>query len=563
VKLETLEIIIDGNVTRMVTFKNGLNLVTNKKDTGRSGNSVGKSTLSRVIDYLFLGSISPIYIDEEFKKPNKEIEALFTKHIVHASLVFISYDNKHHNITRNLCINDDEHFYVDGESIDKTSYERDILYYFFDVHTRRPSVRAIAPKFIRNDSHRMLHTTKFLDRHSSNKDYSELFLYLFGFNATELLTQKRDAVNLVSRRKKNKASLNSIIKEQKTKSHAQQKKVELKHIENKLSENDYSPKYENPVSILHTLQDKEDGISNRLLKIELQIDNIVKTVENLSTKGSNYLCNELKAIYEYANVSIDRVITDYEQVLSFHDNLVFRKKQFLENDLPDLYTIQEELHQDIKNVHYEKQDVFSAIRSREGIERLNKHLQIFSDLRTTIEKLDSLLEQQEKTETDYKSALDNLDEILTTISNETENIIVFEKSFVANFKIFTKKTHNEQYKFSLNYNPQSGFCNIDINNHASNPEGGKKKAEIISFDFAYIDTVKELKINRPTFVFHDSIEDIDQKQIKTIFQLSEKLEGQQIISMLSDKLTQDMYEEYIDDAILVLSEDDMFFKVQP
>lgn len=562
-KLKTLEIIVDDSVIRVVTFKDGLNLVTNKKNIGRSGNSVGKSTLSRVIDYLFLGSISPIYIDEEFKKPNKEIETLFIDHVVYASLTFISFDNKCHNIVRNLCINDDEQFYFDGEIIDKARYEKDLLSYFFDVYTRRPSVRAIAPKFIRNDSHRMLHTTKFLDKHSSKKDYSELFLYLFGFNATELLTKKRDIVNLVNRRKKNKVALNSIIREQKTKSHFQQKKLELKKLESKLSKFDYSPKYENPVSTLHSLQDKEDVISSKLLKIDLQIENIVRTVESLSAKGGNYLCNELKAIYEYANVSIENVILDYEQVLSFHDNLVFRKKQFLENDLPELYSMQKQFKHEIKEVYNEKQGVFSAIRSREGLEKLTSHLQIFSELRMTIQKLDSLLEQQDKSENDYNNAFDELNEILKTISEETENVVRFEKIFASNFKLLTQKTHNEQYEFSLNYDSKTGFCNIDIDNHASNPEGGKKKAEIISFDFAYIETVSQLAINRPRFVFHDSIEDVDQKQIRTVFELAKTLEGQQIISMLSDKFTQDMYDEYIDEAILVLSENDMFFKIKP
>lgn len=562
-KLETLEIIVDENVTRSVQFHNGLNLVTNRKNFGRSGNSVGKSTLSRVVDFLFLGSISPIYIDEEFKKPNKEILKLFNDHTVHASLTFKSFDNKNHNIVRNFCIDGEEHFYFDGIKIDKTEYEKNLLSYFFDVHTRRPSVRAITPKFIRNDSHRMLHTTKFLDKHASKKDYSELFLYLFGFNATDLLTQKKDAVNLFNRRKKNKTSLNSIIREQKTKSEAKKTKSDLAKLENKLAKFDYSPKYDNPVSTLHSLQDNEDNISSKLLKIDLQIENIAKTIDSLGKKGGNYLCNELKVIYEYASVSIENVISDYEKVLSFHDNLVLRKKQFLENDLPALYSEQNDLKHEVEEIQKQKQDVFTAIRSREGLEKLNRHLQSFSELRATIQKLESLLEQQEKAENDYKNAQDELNNILAEIEKEIDKVHVFEKTFISNFKKFTEKTHDEEYEFSLNYDPKEGICNIDIDNRASNPEGGKKKAEIISFDFSYINTISELKVNRPNFVFHDSIEDIDQKQIKTIFELSRKLDGQQIISMLSDKLTQEMYDEYIDDSILLLSEDDMFFKVKP
>ncbi|MDT7527032.1 hypothetical protein NOG12_13245, partial [Pseudidiomarina sp. GXY010] len=52
-KLDSLEIKINNEVKRFVKFKSGLNLVTNKPNSGRTGNSVGKSTLSRVVDPEF------------------------------------------------------------------------------------------------------------------------------------------------------------------------------------------------------------------------------------------------------------------------------------------------------------------------------------------------------------------------------------------------------------------------------------------------------------------------------------------------------------------------------
>ena len=93
-KLDSLEIKINSEVKRLVKFETGLNLITNKPNSGRTGNSVGKSTLSRVVDFLMLGSIDNIYIDEEFKKPNLEIEALFKNNFVTASLSFFDFSKK-------------------------------------------------------------------------------------------------------------------------------------------------------------------------------------------------------------------------------------------------------------------------------------------------------------------------------------------------------------------------------------------------------------------------------------------------------------------------------------
>ena len=72
-KLISLEVKVDGQTRRIVNFQDGLNLVMNRQEIGRSGNSVGKSTLSRVVDFLFIGSIDPIYIDEEFKNQIKTL----------------------------------------------------------------------------------------------------------------------------------------------------------------------------------------------------------------------------------------------------------------------------------------------------------------------------------------------------------------------------------------------------------------------------------------------------------------------------------------------------------
>ena len=60
---------------------------------------------------------------------------------------------------------------------------------------------------------------------------------------------------------------------------------------------------------------------------------------------------------------------------------------------------------------------------------------------------------------------------------------------------------------------------------------------------------------------HDSIDDIDIEHIKEIFLESSKLSGQHILSMLSDKLSDEQYKKYKEHIILELSEDDKFFTV--
>lgn len=561
-KLTKLTISRDGVSIREVSFKNGLNLVLNRRGAGRSGNSVGKSTLSRVVDHIFLGSINPIYIDEEFKKANEKIEHLLTHSRVEAELEFIGLDDRIHLATRNLTVSAGDRYYrIDGQVVTELVYEEAIQRLCFDVTTKRPSVRFLAPKFIRNDNHKMLNTTKFLDPHVGSKDYSEVFLYLFGFQNTELLTEKREASNLVSKRKKYSTALNAIVKEQKPAAEVGNYQALAKKLEQDLLRFDYSPEYVDPVAYLSELQLKENETTEIALDVERRFANINRTMELLNEQGGNYLVNEVRAIYEFAGVSVDSAIKDFEEVLSFHDKLVARKLQFITSDLPELKSTQANLRLELEEIQQKKLHVFADIRSTESIKRITENIKELGELKVKLGKLEGLLEQQQTASNDLIKANDALRAIAIRISLEMNAVNDFVEVFNKHFKRITQLTHAEQYEFRLNFDDESAICQIEIKSKVSNPEGGKKKAEVMAFDMAYIFAVAELKQLRPMFVFHDSIEDIDQKQIEAIFSIARKLPGQQIVSMLSDKLSESMYDKYLVDTILLLSEDDMFFGI--
>lgn len=561
-KLIKLKVVVDTELVREIKFHDGLSLILNKRGVGRSGNSVGKTTLARVVDYLFMGSIGPIYIDEEFKKPNERIESLFLQRRVTVELEFLGVDERLHVMSRNLCIDErGREFRFDGQLVNEVTYEQAIKEKFLDVTTQRPSIRFVLPKFIRSDSHRMLNTTKFLDKHASAKDYGELFLYLFGFGNTSLLTEKREAAYGAAKRKKQSATLNAIVKEQKPSAEIARYRIEAQKLEKDFLNFSYSPRHDSPIARLSELQGQEDKVMEAALEISRKVYNINRTVEMLNRQGGNYLVNEARAIYQFAGVSIEGAIRSYEELLAFHDKLVAKKKQFLEANLPELLTIKSVEDEKLTAIRQAKLDVFADLRSEESIGKITENLKALGELKVKLGRLEGLLEQQKIANSELEAANERLKQVLTKISQELEAVAEFGKVFNKHFKRITDRTHAEPYEFELQFNDETGVCNIDVKNKVSNPEGGKKKAEVVAFDMAYIEAVAELQKRRPTFVFHDSIEDIDQNQIDTIFTLSRSMPGQQIVSMLSDKLTDEMYRKYLPDAILLLSEDDMFFKV--
>jgi uncharacterized protein YydD (DUF2326 family) len=562
-KLNSLEILINNKTKRFVKFHSGLNLIINRPNSGRTGNSVGKSTLSRVIDFLMLGDIANIYIDEEFKKPNLEIESLFKNNLVIASLSFFDYSNTINQISRNLGVDgvSESKFWINGESVEAKAYEVFLRKTIFNISSRRPSVRSVVPKFIRNDSHRMLSTTKFLDKRSGVKEYSELFLYLFGFSDSSLLTEKRDAINLVKRRSRNSTSINALVVEQKPKSEIKKYKAYVENLENNLLTFDYSPDFSNPIEILSELQEKEDKYTEEFISIKRKIDNINYTVELLSKDEDGYLINELKAIYDFSGVAVDGALRDLEEVISFHKNLVEKKKHFLRIDIPKLREESDGLLAELRALRREKLLVFSDMRSKASLNYITEKVKKLGEHKVKLGKLEGLMEQQFKAKQLLDDAHKRLKKVLALIAMEIKIIYAFENEFNHHLKYLTKKFHNEEYSIKLSFNEGNGSCSIELINSATNPEGGKKKAEVIAFDFAYIHAINELKLKRPKFIFHDSIEDIDKNQIEEIFAEASKLPGQQILSMLSDKISEETFKKIYSHVILALDEEEKFFCV--
>lgn len=383
-RLVNVIIEVNGQQSRCITFHTGLNLVTNRPGSGRTGNSVGKSTLSRVVDFLFLGDLGSVYIDEEFKRPNEQIESFFRTNFVTASLNFLDANDQPHQIAREMATSGNGDFFTDGEKTDSESYDRFIQVHCFGINSRRPSVRSLIPKFVRNDSHRMLNTTKFLDKRAGGKDYSELFLYLFGFQNSELLTKKRDVSNLLGRRKRNSTSINSMVKEQSPASEIKKYTAAANELERDLLKFEYSPEYSDPISRLTELQKQEDKLTNALLSTERKIENIQTTVDILATDPDGYLVKDLKSVYDFAGVSVDNALRDLEEVILFHQNLIERKRQFLLVDLPVLMRDRERFITELDHTKESKLKVFSDMRSTESLNSITNNLKQLGQLKIEI-----------------------------------------------------------------------------------------------------------------------------------------------------------------------------------
>ena len=560
--MQILKLVIskNGEKLREIPFKKGLNLVINKSvKSTNTGNGVGKTTLSKIIDCLFLGKIEQIYKDYEFGTENIEILEFLKKNEVMATLFYVNQKKEKQCISR-ILKNDKESYFINKTPASKTNYEKFIKSEFFSIGSKKPTLRSIISKFIRNDTHKMLHTVKFQDSHTNDALFSEIFLYLFGFSNTQLLSEKKDASNLLNKRSKNLASVKYLIKEQNPKSNLTTLYAQSKIIEEQIVTFSYDQDSSSPLHELTELQVKENNYNTDILHIERKIDNIEKTIQILNEHPKNQLLQELNEIYEYAGITLNNALQDLSEVIDFHNNLLDKKQKFIGKELPILRNRLIMINESINQIQSTKNVLMRELTSNENLELLSKKIKELSQFRTEIGKLEGLIEQQLKAENDKNIAEIKLNQLSIDIAKNFNTVENFIKKLNIEFSNNYYFLYREKISLDYEFNKQKGILKILINNNA-NPEGGKKKAEVISFDLAYITTLNTLNIHRPNFIFHDSIEDIDKKQIKKIFELAQKIEGYEIISMLADKIDDDTLEKYKDCVILELSEDEKFFKI--
>lgn len=203
------------------------------------------------------------------------------------------------------------------------------------------------------------------------------------------------------------------------------------------------------------------------------------------------------------------------------------------------------------------------IKEPDTLKSIGQMYNELSLIREEIASTKTLLQKIEDTKSEIDSIESNKRKVVLKIQ---DNIASLEKNieiFNRNFGDLSKLFYDERYIFDLSFDSEKGKCEFDVVCVTPNSTGGKKKGELSAFDLAYINFVNEINLKRPTFIIHDSIEDVDINQIFDIFHAANNIEGQYIVSVLSDKISDSRFDAFKNNSVILeLSESDKFFKLK-
>ncbi len=565
-RLCKLQVIKNNNILREITFKKGLNLIVNvDSKVARSGNSVGKSTPSRLIDFIFMSSGDDIYTESEFKKVIPEVANLIDENEIIVELYFVGFDGKNHLIGRNLTrISKNFLFYINRKPVSKASYQEVVAQQIFGQREEKPSIRSLSHKFIRNTNEKMQNTARFLHLNAKPDEYDQLYLFLFGFIGLNLLKEKATLTKQIATKRKHLASYRSPHKESALLKMIKPLEVEESILKLKISEFDFKDAQESSVKELVKIQGEISDLTIVYSELETKSAYLSKSIDKLRNGASNIYGKELRDIYAEAGVAIsDKLKRTYEDLVVFHNKILSNKINLILSELGLTKTHSEEIRIKINNLQAMESNVFRNIKEPDTLKSIGQMYNDLSLIREEIASTKTLLQKIEDTKSEIDSIESNKRKVVLKIQDDITSLEKNIEIFNRNFGDLSKLFYDERYIFDLSFDSEKGKCDFDVVCVTPNSTGGKKKGELSAFDLAYINFVNEINLKRPTFIIHDSIEDVDINQIFDIFHAANNIEGQYIVSVLSDKISDSRFDAFKNNSVILeLSESDKFFKLK-
>ncbi len=564
-RLNKLIILKNNTLVREVPFKDGLNLIINKRTSGKdSGNSVGKSTLSRVLDYLFMSSGHDIYHDAEFGKDIPEIVSLINDNVLKFTLDFNTVENKKAVVSRIISTDDkNSKYFLNDVEIDKKQYSEFIAQAVFGLTTDKPSLRNVSHKFIRNTNDKMQKTLNFLHGNTTPDVYDLLYLFLFGFNGLPLIKKKGEFNKEIKKQKAYLAAYRNPNRETVLAKMIKPLKKEIAEAERNIKNFDFKDSHDESLKKLSEIQKMISDYSLSYASLNMRVRNIEESILSLKNNITQLVENDLMEIYSSAGVYFNGELKrSYEEMVLFHNDVIKNKINFLESELLKKKKEIESINEKINGFHEQESSLFRTIKEPETLKSINQLFNKLTELRENLASIESNLTRINDTNALIKSLEDSREQLLLEIELAVQGLEKNIEVFNEFFGDLTKEIYGERYIFDLSFDIDKGRCNFDISCVTPNSNGGKKKGEITAFDLAYIKFVDKVKLKRATFVIHDSIEDVDVNQIRDIFFEANNINGQYIVSILSDKFSEDTdLKMMMNNSILELSSTNKFFKV--
>ncbi len=568
--LKTLTISTPSKVIREITFHKGINLIIDdSKEEHITGNSVGKTTVLKLIDFCLGAKAKNIFEDPENKK---EIYTLVKDFLVKNEILITlclteNLDDDNANtiiINRNFLSSRTKIIKeINGTHYIDEDFEPKLTELLFPEHTvSKPTLRQIISHNIRYKDLSINNTLKTLDRYTSDAEYETLHLFLLGCEFTNG-NQKQ----VILQKIKQEDTFKGRLEKNQTKSAYEVAlsliENEITILDNKKSSLNINDNFAKDLENLNKLKYNINLLSSTISQLEIRKNLIYETQNDLSSSVSTIDLQQLEMIYSQAKRNIPTLQKSFEDMVHYHNQMIEEKAKYITKELPTLLKSIDENNKKLNELLKEEIELSSIISKSDSFEELENIIVELNEKYKNKGEYESIIDQLQEVEDNletYNNELDVIDDEL--FSDEFESVVKSQlKKFNNHFTHISTLLYGEQYalKYDIETN-RKGQKLYKFSAFNTNFSSGKKQGEISCFDIAYTFFADEENIPCMHFLLNDKKELMHDNQLVQIAKLVNENNIQFVASMLKDKLPDELNnEEYF---VIKLSEDDKLFKIE-
>ncbi len=566
--IKSLSITKGPKVIREIEFHKGLNLIVDESEQDVTGNSVGKTTVLKLVDFCLGAEKKNIYIDPETKRSEYKLvkDFLIDNKILITLVLTNDLEQRSEDIVieRNFLPSIKENIRrINGMQVLAENFEQELTKVLFpDYCEGKPTFRQIISHNIRYKDENINNTLKTLDKYTSDAEYETLYLFLLGCefskgtNKQEILTKIKQEDNYKNRLEKKQtknayetalALINNDIEE-------------LNKQKNSFNLNE---NFERDLDSLNDVKYQINKISSLIGQLNIRKELIVETETELKTGKSNIDLKQLELIYTQASNKINGIQKSFSELVAFHNTMIEEKVKFITKELPNLEKQIYDSNVSLKQLLEEESKLTNIISKSDSFEALEEIIRELTEKYRKKGEYENVIQQITDVESnikEYNLQLSAIDDEL--FSPDFEQIVKNQLyKFNKHFASISTLLYGEQYAIKYDKRPNAkGQLLYKFSSFNANMSSGKKQGEISCFDLAYTMFADEENIPCLHFLLNDKKELMDDKQLVKIADFANRNNIQFVASILKDKLPSEINkEEYF---IVKLSPTDKLFRIE-
>ena len=485
--LKSLIVQNGSQIIRNIPFHKGINLIidetpSNQKKTD-SGNSVGKTTVLRLIDFCLDGSDKNIYIDPEFKTHNEKIERYLKDNNIIVTLV-LSENIEDENaktlvIERNFLSRTKKIQRINGEKYPNDEFSKKLKSFIFNTTSDKPTFKQLKSKNIRDEKNKLINTIRVLSPYDTDVAYETLHLFWFGIDVDlskdKLIRDRNLEEKLQTRLRKgsNLPQINqSLIIVNK----------EITELTLKKNSFNLNTNYEKDLESLNNIKREINAKSSHLSRLEMRKSLFNESKLDLEKDFADVDVSHIKKMYDKAKSFMPNLQKSFEETLIFHNGMIREKILFIGEELPLKNAEIKEGKTQI-NLLLSKENKLTASLNKSGaIEELQEiiyQLNEFYEKKGRLEEQKSIWKKSNYNLTKINKKLD-----VINIKVTSKDDLIQEK--IAEFNVFFAEISSQLdgVHSLLSADNEKGVYKFTIANIEGNPGTGSKKSQMASFDLA-------------------------------------------------------------------------------